>query len=260
MRTSLRTAAAILLGWILFFGLTSPGQAQHLCSGGPNDGQPCASSEACPQGACVVTQGICDGGDDDGLDCDCPGSACQSAPSCSSEPEAGTCPGGPFAGECCDVEFNCIDGAPCQGTQKVCLSGDLKGFSCLIDAHCDGDPCVSTGRVCSGDGFSCVDDDDCIAGTCTGAPLPPTITPAPTANAPTATTTPPPGTMTPGPGCIGDCDGDGEVTVDNIIVMVNIALETQPISACTAGDANRDTLITVDEIVTAVNSALNGCP
>ncbi len=62
------------------------------------------------------------------------------------------------------------------------------------------------------------------------------------------------------PSCGGDCGGDGEVTVDEIIVMVNIALEATPVSACLAGDTNSDGTVTVDEIIGAVNNALNGCP
>lgn len=62
--------------------------------------------------------------------------------------------------------------------------------------------------------------------------------------------------------CVGDCDGGGDVTVDEIITMVNIALGSgaATVNDCRAGDANGDNLITVDEIVTAVNNALNGCP
>ncbi len=60
--------------------------------------------------------------------------------------------------------------------------------------------------------------------------------------------------------CVGDCDGGGEVTVDEIIRMVNISLEVAPLSECRAGDANGDGSITVDEIIQAVNNALNGCP
>ncbi|MFI5394500.1 MAG: hypothetical protein ACHQ9S_03110 [Candidatus Binatia bacterium] len=59
--------------------------------------------------------------------------------------------------------------------------------------------------------------------------------------------------------CIGDCNGNGSVTVDEILTMVNIALGNTPLSACTAGDGNCDGRITVDEILTAVNAALNGC-
>lgn len=63
-----------------------------------------------------------------------------------------------------------------------------------------------------------------------------------------------------GGACIGDCDGNSAVTVDEIITMVNIALGNQNVSSCLAGDGNSDGLITVDEIVSAVTNALNGCP
>jgi hypothetical protein len=63
-----------------------------------------------------------------------------------------------------------------------------------------------------------------------------------------------------GPACVGDCGGEGDVTVDEIITMVNIALGNVDISECLAGDASGDGQITVDEIITAVNNALDGCP
>jgi hypothetical protein len=67
-------------------------------------------------------------------------------------------------------------------------------------------------------------------------------------------------TSTPvGEVCIGDCNGDGEVTVDEILIMVNISLEILPISACLAGDRDGDGMITIDEILTAVYAALNFC-
>jgi hypothetical protein len=59
--------------------------------------------------------------------------------------------------------------------------------------------------------------------------------------------------------CLGDCNGDGEVTVDEIITMVNIALGAAQPSGCAAGDGNGDGEVTVDEIVSAVNRALGGC-
>ncbi|MGD0947355.1 MAG: hypothetical protein ABSA52_07980 [Candidatus Binatia bacterium] len=65
--------------------------------------------------------------------------------------------------------------------------------------------------------------------------------------------------LTPTPSCAGDCNGDGQVTVDEILTMVNIALGNANISTCLAGDANHDGQITIDEILTAVNNALNGC-
>jgi hypothetical protein len=61
-------------------------------------------------------------------------------------------------------------------------------------------------------------------------------------------------------GCVGDCNGDGSVTVDEIVRMVNIALGSQDVSTCPAADRDGSGTVTVDEIVQAVNNALNGCP
>jgi hypothetical protein len=41
--------------------------------------------------------------------------------------------------------------------------------------------------------------------------------------------------------------------------MVNIGLGTTALQTCEAGDANGDGQITVDEILAAVNNALSGC-
>jgi hypothetical protein len=60
--------------------------------------------------------------------------------------------------------------------------------------------------------------------------------------------------------CTGDCDGNGEVTVDELLIMVNIALGAAPITDCLMGDVRKDSQITVDEIVAAVRHALQGCP
>jgi hypothetical protein len=59
---------------------------------------------------------------------------------------------------------------------------------------------------------------------------------------------------------LGDCNGGGEVTVDELITMVNIALETANVSTCAAGAANGAGEITISEIIAGVNNALNGCP
>jgi hypothetical protein len=82
----------------------------------------------------------------------------------------------------------------------------------------------------------------------------PTDTPIPTS---TLTSTPTEtATVVP---CVGDCNDDGIVTVDEILTLVNIALGNTPVTMCDAGDANGDNQITVDEILAAVNAALNGC-
>ena len=59
--------------------------------------------------------------------------------------------------------------------------------------------------------------------------------------------------------CGGDCNGDGEVTVNELVTMVNIALGNANISTCLAGDADSSGEVTINEIIAAVNNALNGC-
>jgi hypothetical protein len=60
--------------------------------------------------------------------------------------------------------------------------------------------------------------------------------------------------------CVGDCGGNGEVTVDELILMVNVALGGTPVSSCLAGDRDSNGEITIDEILQAVNNSLVGCP
>jgi hypothetical protein len=59
--------------------------------------------------------------------------------------------------------------------------------------------------------------------------------------------------------CTGDCNGSGDVTVDEIIAMVNIALGSAAPSGCLGGDADRSGDITIDEIIAAVNNAVTVC-
>lgn len=60
--------------------------------------------------------------------------------------------------------------------------------------------------------------------------------------------------------CVGDCHNDNEVTVDELLMMVNIALDNAPMSTCDVGDADHDGTITVDEVIIGVNHAMLGCP
>jgi len=60
--------------------------------------------------------------------------------------------------------------------------------------------------------------------------------------------------------CGGDCNTDGQVSVDELIRGVDITLGTLPMTECEPFDANRDGQVTIDELVTAVNTALTGCP
>ncbi len=70
--------------------------------------------------------------------------------------------------------------------------------------------------------------------------------------APVATTTP--------ALCVGDCNNDGMVTVDELLTAVNIALGVLPPNGCPALDTNQDGALTVDRLLVAVNNAITGCP
>ncbi|HVN87418.1 MAG TPA: DUF6531 domain-containing protein, partial [Candidatus Binatia bacterium] len=59
--------------------------------------------------------------------------------------------------------------------------------------------------------------------------------------------------------CIGDCDGNGRVNVNELVVGVNIALGNADLGSCRQFDADGNERVTVDELVKGVNNALNGC-
>lgn len=72
------------------------------------------------------------------------------------------------------------------------------------------------------------------------------------------------GTATPTPNptfvaCTGNCDASPEVTVDELIRGVNIALGNAPLDECRAFDSNGDGQVTIDELIRAVDNALYGC-
>jgi hypothetical protein len=71
-------------------------------------------------------------------------------------------------------------------------------------------------------------------------------------------------TPTPEPDCLlpctGDCNGDCTVVINELILMVNLALSGDAPSACSAADPDGDGAVAINEIVTGVNRALNGCP
>jgi hypothetical protein len=90
--------------------------------------------------------------------------------------------------------------------------------------------------------------------TTPGTPGTPTVTLTPDGRTPTATQT-----RAPRP-CPSDCNGDGMVSIDELIATINIALTGGSLETCPAGDVNGDGVITVTDLVQAVNSALAGCP
>jgi hypothetical protein len=60
--------------------------------------------------------------------------------------------------------------------------------------------------------------------------------------------------------CVGDCNGDAIVAINEMIVGVNIALGSQLLSACPAFDCQGLGEVPINCLIQAVNSALGGCP
>lgn len=77
---------------------------------------------------------------------------------------------------------------------------------------------------------------------------PPSPSPTPTRSA----------TATPAP-CSGDCDGNGAITVNELVRGVSMALSLMPTDACPSFDADGSTTVSIDELVQAVNGLLKGC-
>lgn len=93
--------------------------------------------------------------------------------------------------------------------------------------------------------------------------LSPSVVPTSTATAQppvTATATVSPGTS-PTPTvvpCQGDCDGDGHVTVAELVLGIDIALGRND-EECSAFDTNRDGRIDIEELLGGVGSSLTSC-
>lgn len=60
-------------------------------------------------------------------------------------------------------------------------------------------------------------------------------------------------------GCIVDCNNDGVVTVDELVLAVRIALGEADLAECHDADHDGNEQVTVDELAAGVNSALYGC-
>lgn len=62
------------------------------------------------------------------------------------------------------------------------------------------------------------------------------------------------------PLCGGDCDGDGTVGIDELLMGVRISLAQTDIAQCPAMDTTDTDTVVVSDLVTAVKNALDGCP
>jgi hypothetical protein len=52
--------------------------------------------------------------------------------------------------------------------------------------------------------------------------------------------------------CVGDCNGDGRVTIDELLISIQVELGTLPVDACPVCE-------TVNCVVAAIGNALYGC-
>lgn len=59
--------------------------------------------------------------------------------------------------------------------------------------------------------------------------------------------------------CVGDCNDNGTVAVNELVLGVNIALDREELSACDSFDSNNSQSVEVNELVTGVNNLLRGC-
>jgi hypothetical protein len=53
--------------------------------------------------------------------------------------------------------------------------------------------------------------------------------------------------------CLGDCNGDGRVTIGELLISVQVELGTAPIDACPVCES-------VDCVIDAIRNPLQGCP
>jgi len=60
--------------------------------------------------------------------------------------------------------------------------------------------------------------------------------------------------------CPGDCDGNDQVTIAELIRSVNIALGNTAVGTCTAADGDGNGMVAINELIAAVDASLNGCP
>jgi CubicO group peptidase (beta-lactamase class C family) len=60
--------------------------------------------------------------------------------------------------------------------------------------------------------------------------------------------------------CPGDCGGDGQVEIDELVSVVAMAMHGSPPMSCPSVDRDRSCDVSIGEVVEAVNGALKGCP
>ena len=59
--------------------------------------------------------------------------------------------------------------------------------------------------------------------------------------------------------CAGDCDGDGNVGVDELVLEVRMALEGGGTAQCPPADTDGNHVLSIGELTAAVGKSINGC-
>ena len=183
-----------------------------------------------------------------------------------------------------DGSVDSTEAAICE--QQFMQGIPIDGNPCP-ECNCNGNEGISSdelARANSNNVMGVCDAAECPPPTPTPRPLgtpvhtstnPPTGTPVPTSTEPASPTPPSTATSTPeaspseapatvtatvAPPCVGDCDRNGVVSINELLRGVNIALGNLALQACPAFDRNDNGRADVNELIAAVNNALNGCP
>lgn len=240
----------------------------------PN-GRDCGDAAQCSSGACV--DGVC-----------CVDATCGEERYCNISASRGSCAPRRFAGETCGVAGDCLSGVCARGlcvggaqgtatatrtsTPTATPTGLPLGDSCTAGGAAVCASRLCTHGVCCAEGSCAVGErcdvfgekGECVPQLAAGAACEKAsdcrdgraCEPGPD-QTPRCSSTP---GATPGPeACVGDCDGSNDVTVDELLTMIDIALGQQNIANCEAGDNDASGDISVDEILRAVTLALVGC-
>jgi hypothetical protein len=151
----------------------------------------------------------------------------------------------------CQADSDCvvvdqIDCCPCSsGGQQAAINGSKQAeLSQQLEV------CCAVAGVCL-EVYQCQKDLEaiCDGGTCRLVSTTGTPSPTPTPTRPNGT-------------CIDDCNGDGAVTIDELILGVNIVLGSADASACPSFDCCGDLRSCIPDItciIRAVGYALDGC-
>ncbi len=238
--------------------------ALGFCTGDPiNEGMTCTTSDnPCMTNPVCNKHGLCEGTvavTDPTVECSIAGlEKCYNPGHCMAIPNTNVslCTGyTPKAcrtpsGDPCKVE-------ECNPQTGECITGD-KCFTFSGCETCNNGTCtpvnVDPPQPCAnaeGDFNECTTDDKCVSvtlegqtrGFCMGVPLSgpvPTPTMGPTL-------------------CAGDCNFDGQTTVDELVTMARVLLGDAPFNACLLGDANHNGKIGVDDVVAGIASVIGNC-